>query len=62
MDNICVYVLIALLVVFVFLIFWIRHLLRKGKQELVYTKNDLNETIKYLESEINKIKQEITKS
>ncbi len=61
MENIYPYIIIGLAVAIVLLGIWIKYLVNQGKKELVYTKEELNHTIKYLETEINKIKKDFTK-
>ncbi|HOG19409.1 MAG TPA: hypothetical protein PKW37_03085 [Salinivirgaceae bacterium] len=61
MGNIYLYAIIGLAIAVILLGIWIIHLINQGKKELVYTKEELNHTIKYLETEINKIKKNLTK-
>ncbi|HPW66038.1 MAG TPA: hypothetical protein PLY32_02560 [Salinivirgaceae bacterium] len=61
MEKVYLYAIIGLAIAVILLGVWILHLINKGKKELVYTKEELNHTIKYLESEINKIKKNLTK-
>ncbi len=61
MEKIYIYAIIGLAIAVILLGIWIIHLINKGKKELVYTKEELNHNIKYLESEINKIKKDLTK-
>jgi hypothetical protein len=61
MENIYQYLVIGQMVAIILLAIWIKVLVDRAKRELVYTKEELNLTIKSLESELTKLKKDVLK-
>ena len=61
METINLYVIIAQWVAIVVLAVWVFLLVNRGRRELVYTKEELNLTIKSLEMELTKLKKDVLK-
>ncbi len=61
MENVYNYIIIGQMAAIILLAVWIKILVNRGKKELVYTKEELNLTIKSLESDLTKLKKDVLK-
>ncbi|MDD2564824.1 MAG: hypothetical protein PHU27_11470 [Salinivirgaceae bacterium] len=61
MENINLYVVVAQWLAIVVLAVWVFLLVNRGRRELVYTKEELNLTIRSLEMELIKLKKDVLK-